>query len=65
MELTAIANWLADWAGDINAYDHNLIALGDFNIDRVGDPLYDAFTSTMGGVRGLKRRRRRGMTLIE
>jgi len=24
----------------------NLIALGDFNIDRQGDPLYDAFTST-------------------
>ncbi len=45
-ELKAIANWLADWARDINAWDHNLIALGDFNIDRRGDSLYEAFTST-------------------
>lgn len=45
-ELKAIAEWLADWARDINAWDHNLIALGDFNIDREGDALYDAFTST-------------------
>jgi endonuclease/exonuclease/phosphatase family metal-dependent hydrolase len=45
-ELRAIASWLADWASDVNAYHHNLIALGDFNIDRRGDPLYEAFTST-------------------
>ena len=45
-ELKAIAEWMADWARDINAYDHNLIALGDFNIDRSGDALYEAFTST-------------------
>jgi endonuclease/exonuclease/phosphatase family metal-dependent hydrolase len=45
-ELTAIADWLADWARDIHAWDHNLIALGDFNIDRRDDPLYAAFTST-------------------
>lgn len=45
-ELKAIAAWLADWASDINAWDHNLICLGDFNIDRFGDPLYQAFTST-------------------
>jgi endonuclease/exonuclease/phosphatase family metal-dependent hydrolase len=45
-ELKAIAEWLADWAKDINDWDHNLIALGDFNIDRKGDKLYDAFTST-------------------
>ena len=45
-ELKAIAHWLSDWAKDANAWDHNLIALGDFNIDRKGDPLYDAFTST-------------------
>lgn len=44
-ELEAIAEWLADWARDINTWDHNLIALGDFNIDRRGDILYDAFTS--------------------
>lgn len=45
-ELTAIAEWLSEWAKNINAWDHNLIALGDFNIDRKGDALYDAFVST-------------------
>ena len=45
-ELKAIANWLSNWAKNINAYDHNLIALGDFNIDRKDDLLYQAFTST-------------------
>lgn len=45
-ELKAIAEWLAKWAKDINGWDHNLITLGDFNIDRKGDKLYDAFTST-------------------
>ncbi|MGH1366636.1 MAG: endonuclease/exonuclease/phosphatase family protein [Calditrichia bacterium] len=45
-ELKAIAEWMADWAKDINAWDHNLIALGDFNIDRIDDQLYKAFTST-------------------
>jgi len=45
-ELKAIAEWLAEWAKDVNAWDHNLIALGDFNIDRKEDKLYDAFTAT-------------------
>jgi len=45
-ELKAIAQWLAQWSRDINAWDHKLIALGDFNVDRRGDKLYDAFTST-------------------
>lgn len=45
-ELKAIAEWLADWARDINGWDHNLIALGDFNIDRKGDALHGAFVST-------------------
>jgi exonuclease III len=45
-ELKAIAEWLAQWARDINSWDHNLIALGDFNIDRKGDALHDAFVST-------------------
>ncbi len=44
-EVTAIAEWLQEWASDINAYDQNLIALGDFNIDRAGDDLYNAFIS--------------------
>ncbi|WP_222928454.1 endonuclease/exonuclease/phosphatase family protein [Haloplanus rubicundus] len=45
-ELRAIAEWLDEWARDVNAWDHNLIALGDFNIDRRGDERYDAFVST-------------------
>lgn len=45
-EIKAIAAWMADWANNINAYHHNLIALGDFNIDRKNDALYQAFTST-------------------
>jgi endonuclease/exonuclease/phosphatase family metal-dependent hydrolase len=45
-EIMAIAEWLARWARDVNGWDHNLIALGDFNIDRRGDPLHDAFVST-------------------
>lgn len=45
-ELRAIAQWLDRWARDANSWDHNLIALGDFNIDRLGDPRYEAFTST-------------------
>ncbi len=45
-ELKAIAEWLAEWARNINGWDHNLIALGDFNIDRRGDALHDAFIST-------------------
>ncbi|MFD1686737.1 endonuclease/exonuclease/phosphatase family protein [Halobellus litoreus] len=45
-ELRAIAAWLDRWARDSDAWDHNFIALGDFNIDRMGDERYDAFTST-------------------
>ena len=45
-ELTAIARWLAGWAEQEADWNHNLMALGDFNIDRRGDRLYDAFTST-------------------
>jgi len=45
-ELAAIAQWLADRADDPDAFNRNLIALGDFNIDRDGDPLYEALTST-------------------
>ena len=45
-EIRAIAEWLAHWARDINSWDHNFIVLGDFNIDRRGDPLHEAFVST-------------------
>lgn len=45
-ELAAIAEWLSRWSQDKNAWDHNLITLGDFNIERRGDDFYTAFTST-------------------
>lgn len=45
-ELQGIARWLADWARSPRAWNTNLIALGDFNIDRSGDALYDAFVAT-------------------
>lgn len=45
-ELIAIAQWLARWSASKDPWGENLIALGDFNIDRRGDPLYRAFTST-------------------
>lgn len=44
-ELKGIAQWLAEWAGNLNAYDQNLIALGDFNIDARGDLLDSTFLS--------------------
>ncbi len=45
-ELEGIARWMADWAQRSNRWHHNLVALGDFNIDRKGDALWQAFTST-------------------
>lgn len=44
-EVHGIARWLNDWASDINAYDQNLIVLGDFNIDARGDLLDKTFLS--------------------
>lgn len=45
-ELKAIAEWLADWARRENDWGHNLLALGDFNIDRKDDPLHRAGRAT-------------------
>lgn len=45
-ELTGIAKWLRAWAETVDDYGQNLICMGDFNIDRKGDPLWQAFTST-------------------
>ena len=45
-ELKGIAEWLAGWASEAAEWGHNLICLGDFNIDRKDDPLWQAFTST-------------------
>ena len=45
-ELSSIATWLKAWARDPDSWDQNLICLGDFNIDRRGSTLWQAFTST-------------------
>jgi len=45
-ELKAIAKWLRNWAEQMDDYGQNLICMGDFNIDRRDDPLWQAFTST-------------------
>jgi endonuclease/exonuclease/phosphatase family metal-dependent hydrolase len=45
-ELRGIAKWMAEWADRSSKWHHNLLTLGDFNIDRHGDDLWNAFTST-------------------
>lgn len=45
-ELRGIALWMKNWATQMHAFDHSLIVLGDFNIDRREDPRYQAFVST-------------------
>ena len=44
-EIHGIAKWLSEWATDVNAYDQNLIVLGDFNIEARGDFLDKTFLS--------------------
>ena len=45
-ELQEIADIFREWARRSNRWHHNLLCLGDFNIDRNGDALFDAFTSS-------------------
>lgn len=45
-ELQEIADIFRDWAARSNRWHQNLMALGDFNIDRETDELFKAFTST-------------------
>ncbi len=45
-ELQGIARWMADWAKRSNRWHHNLLVLGDFNVDRKGSELWEAFTDT-------------------
>ena len=45
-ELRCIARWMAEWAGRTSRWHQSLYALGDFNIDRRDDPLWQAFVST-------------------
>lgn len=45
-ELTAFAEWMLAWATRKGDWNTNLLVLGDFNLDRLGNPLFDAFVST-------------------
>ena len=45
-EITAFAEWMEAWAKRKSDWNTNLIVLGDFNLDRIGNPLYEAFVST-------------------
>lgn len=45
-EITAFAQWMHDWPQRPNDWNQNLLVLGDFNLDRLGNPLFDAFVST-------------------
>ncbi len=45
-EITAFANWMRAWADRRGDWNNNLLVLGDFNLDRLGNPLYEAFVST-------------------
>lgn len=45
-ELSAFAEWMRAWADRKDDWNQNLFVLGDFNIDRLDDPLYQAFVST-------------------
>lgn len=43
-ELRAIADWTANWLSKTR-FHRDLLVLGDFNIERRGDPRFEAFTS--------------------
>lgn len=45
-ELTRFAQWMRGWADRPKDWNRNLLVLGDFNVDRLDDPLYQAFVST-------------------
>ena len=44
--MTAFAQWMRAWADRKGDWNQNLFVLGDFNLDRLGNPLYNAFVST-------------------
>lgn len=45
-EITAFAEWMRAWAVRPTDWNANLMVLGDFDLDRIGDPLYEAFIAT-------------------
>lgn len=56
-ELRSIARWMSEWTGRERFHD-DLIVLGDFNIDRAGDPRFEIFTESgltvPSGIRGVR-----------
>jgi len=44
-EVAGVARWMQDWARRTTQWEQNFIVLGDFNIDRRDDPLYQAFVA--------------------
>ncbi|MGD8202179.1 endonuclease/exonuclease/phosphatase family protein [Ornithinimicrobium sp. W1679] len=45
-EITAFAQWMRSWADRPKDWNHNLLVLGDFNIDRYQNPLWQEFFAT-------------------
>jgi endonuclease/exonuclease/phosphatase family metal-dependent hydrolase len=45
-EVTAFGEWMHNWAIRQGDWNGNLLALGDFNLEGPGTPLYQAFIST-------------------
>lgn len=45
-EVRAFAEWMRAWATRKGEWNSNLLVLGDFNLDRIGNPLFDAFLET-------------------
>lgn len=45
-EIQAFAAWMRAWADRDEQWNENLLVLGDFNLDRLGNPLFNAFVST-------------------
>lgn len=53
-EANRLAEWIKDWAGAPNVWDPDIFALGDFNADRVinpvtglADPMYQSFSDIL------------------
>jgi hypothetical protein len=49
--ISAFARWMRDWAVRPNDWKSNLIVLGDFNLDRIGFLLNEAFLARACGRR--------------
>lgn len=45
-EIIAYAQWMRAWLERPDDWNTNPLVLGDFNLDRLGNPLFDAFVST-------------------